>query len=153
MIVATHGHFDHIMAAFALQLAYNIPFAIHSEDVFLVNNMQSSAKHFLNITADPPPKITTYLHDGETIGNFTVMQTPGHTPGSICFYSRNNNVIFSGDTIFADGTVGRTDHHYSNPLALSQSVKKIVSLPPETTILSGHGDETTAGKESGFHKN
>ena len=127
MIVATHGHFDHIMAALTLQLAFNIPFVIHEKDEFLVNNMQSSAKHFLNIMTDPPPKITKFISGGDKIGNLTVVHTPGHTPGSICLYAKNDKVLFSGDTIFADGAVGSTDHRYSDKAELSQSVKKILS--------------------------
>jgi hydroxyacylglutathione hydrolase len=150
-IVATHGHFDHILAAYALQLAYNIPFIMHEADAFLLQTMQSSAKHFLHITTDPPPKITKYIEGGDTIGDFTVMHTPGHTPGSICLYSKKENVLFSGDTIFAGGAVGRTDHTYSDPLALSQSIQKILSLPPETKILSGHGDSTTIEKELTYY--
>jgi glyoxylase-like metal-dependent hydrolase (beta-lactamase superfamily II) len=136
MIVATHGHFDHIMAAYTLQRAYNIPFYIHEDDIFLLSRMQSSAEHFLGLkNVDPPPVPTK-------IKNLPFIHTPGHTPGSICLYFKKNNVLFSGDTIFADGAVGRTDHEYSDPAALSRSVKKILSYPAGTRILSGHGEES-----------
>lgn len=151
MIVATHGHFDHIMAARALQLAYNIPFIMRKADAFLLQTMQLSAKHFLHITTDPAPKITKYIEDGDTIGNFTVMYTPGHTPGSICLYSIKENVLFSGDTIFAGGAVGRTDHKYSSAYQLSESVQKILSLPKNTRILPGHGQATNVRQELNYH--
>lgn len=152
MIVATHGHFDHIMAAYALQLTYNIPFIIHKADEFLVKNMQSSAKYFLKLsTVDPPPKINKFLRDKENVAVFTVMHTPGHTPGSICLYSKKNNVLFSGDTLFAGGAVGRTDHEYSDRAALSRAIKTILSLPPETMLLSGHGEVSSVKRERLYH--
>lgn len=152
MIVATHGHFDHIMVAYALQLAYNIPFIMHEADTFLLQNMRSSAKHFLGLsTVDPPPKINKFIRDGENIAKFTVMHTPGHTPGSVCLYSKKNNVLFSGDTIFADGAVGRTDHEYSDKAALSRSIKAILSLPSKTVLLSGHGAASRVERERPYH--
>lgn len=137
MIVATHGHFDHIMGAYALQLMYDIPFYIHPDDMFLLKNMQSSAKHFLNMRAVDPPPIPTDIHGG----NISFIHTPGHTPGSICL--EFNDTLLVGDTLFADGSVGRTDHSYSSPLALSESVAKIRSHPAGTRILSGHGETST----------
>ena len=152
IIVATHGHFDHIMAAFALQMAYNIPFIMHEADAFLLQNMRSGAKHFLGLSAvDPPPKINKFIRDKDTIANLTVMHTPGHTPGSICLYSQKNNVLFTGDTIFAVGTVGRTDHEYSDRAALSRSIKTILSFPSHTMILSGHGGASSVKRERPYH--
>lgn len=133
MIVATHGHFDHIMAAYALQLAYNIPFYIHEDDIFLLGRMQSSAKHFLGLKEVDPPPVPSKIID------LPFIHTPGHTPGSVCFYFKKENILFSGDTIFADGGVGRTDHEYSDKAALSRSIQTIFSLPPETKLFPGHG--------------
>ena len=156
MIVATHGHFDHIMGAFALQQAFNIPFSIHANDAFLVKRMSESAKHFLGIKiADPPPFITQTLENRQivTIGatSFTIMHTPGHTPGSICLYNKGQQVVFVGDTIFADGGVGRTDFSYSNPQVLGRSIRSILTLPMSTKLLSGHGDKTTVRNERKHH--
>lgn len=134
MIVATHGHFDHIMAAYALQLAYNIPFYIHKKDIFLLARMQSSAKHFLGLKDIDPPPYPSEMKD------IMYIHTPGHTPGSICLYFPKNNILFSGDTIFAGGAVGRTDHEYSDKAALSRSIQTILSLPPETKLFPGHGE-------------
>ena len=76
-----------------------------------------------------------------------MIETPGHTPGSICFYSKSDQVLFTGDTIFADGGVGRTDFSYSNPAELKTSLTKIFKLQEETTIYPGHGRESTVGEE------
>ncbi len=143
MIVATHGHFDHIMAAYALQLAYNIPFYIHESDVFLLSRMQSSARHFLGVKDVDPPPVPSKIQD------LPFIHTPGHTPGSICLPI--GDVLFTGDTIFAGGAVGRTDHEYSDKVALSHSIQTILSLPPETKLFPGHGSETTVQQEARFH--
>lgn len=134
MIVATHGHFDHIMAAYALQLAYNIPFYIHDDDIFLLSRMQESARHFLGLKdIDPPPKPSNII-------DLPFIHTPGHTPGSICVVG--DGVLFTGDTLFADGAVGSTDFSYSSVEKLALSVKKILSYAPGTRLLPGHGGET-----------
>ncbi|MCX6794248.1 MAG: MBL fold metallo-hydrolase [Candidatus Gottesmanbacteria bacterium] len=151
MIIATHGHFDHIMAAYALQLAYNIPFVMHEADAFLLETMRGSAKHFLHIAADPPPNINRFIKDGDKFAGLTVMHTPGHTPGSICLYSKKNNVLFSGDTIFADGAVGRTDNKYSDKAALSRSIATILSLPSNTVLFPGHGETSNVKRERPYH--
>jgi glyoxylase-like metal-dependent hydrolase (beta-lactamase superfamily II) len=145
MIVATHGHFDHIMAAYALQLAYNIPFYIHEEDIFLLSRMQSSAKHFLGLKDVDPPPVPSKIKD------LPFIHTPGHTPGSMCVYFKKDKVLFSGDTIFAGGGVGRTDFSYSDKTALTRSILTILSLPPETKIFPGHGDETDVTHELQYH--
>ncbi len=156
-IIATHGHFDHIMAVTELKLAYGIPFAIHKNDEFLVKNMQSSAKHFLGIITDPPPAIDEFLDTKSLIkiGDYQleIIETPGHTPGSCCFYSKAENILFAGDLLFADGGVGRSDFSYSNGEELQISLKKIFKLSPETIIYSGHGRSSTLKEESTFHKN
>jgi len=132
MIVVTHGHFDHIMAAYALQLAYNIPFYIHEKDIFLLSRMQSAAKHFLGLKhVDPPPKPSPLT--------IPFIHTPGHTPGSISL--QFDNALVVGDTVFADGAIGRTDFLYSKPLELASSIEKIRSFPKGTRILPGHGEE------------
>lgn len=132
-IVATHGHFDHIMAARAIQLAFNIPFYLHPDDHFLLKNMQSSAKYFLGLKdVDPPPAPAE-------IKDISFIHTPGHTPGSICLLFGDTLIV--GDTIFADGSVGESNHRYSDPLVFAQSIKKIRSYPKGTRILPGHGKE------------
>ncbi len=155
-IISTHGHFDHIMAVTELKLAYNIPFLIHKNDEFLVKDMQSSAKYFLRITTDPPPQIDEYLNENKllTINNqqLTIIHTPGHTPGSCCFYLRKEAILFTGDLVFADGGVGRTDFSYSDIEKSKKSIKKIFSLPPKTQILPGHGRSSTLVEESKYYR-
>ncbi len=147
-IIATHGHFDHILGARELQLTFGIPFYIHAADSFLVARMQETAAHFLGRhIVETSPVIDKTLVDKQEItlgaNTLTVIETPGHTPGSICLYTKTENVVFTGDTIFADGGVGRTDFSYSEPLKLAVSLDRILSLKAETRLLPGHGEETT----------
>lgn len=145
-ILATHGHFDHILAATELRLAYAIPFLVHPKDEFLVKNAQRSAEHFLTTEEIlPPPPIDEFLKEGQKIpfGNYElqVLETPGHTPGSVCFYlSRlgGGTALFCGDTVFKNG-VGRTDFSYSSLSDLEKSLQKIFYLPPSTILYPGHG--------------
>ena len=154
-IIATHGHFDHLMAATELVLAYEIPFKINCLESFLVNNLSQSAKHFLGIEAGPPPQIASCLKDKEKIildkYTLTVIYTPGHTPGSICLYDKSNNLLLTGDTLFADGGIGRTDFSYSNHEHLMSSLKKIFRLPGKTQIYPGHGRPSTLNEEKIYH--
>jgi hydroxyacylglutathione hydrolase len=145
-IIATHGHFDHILAAFELQNAFNIPFIIHEEDLFLVINMRKSAKYFLGLESDPPPAVMDFLYDGQNIkiGDIllSIIHTPGHTPGSICIFEKSLNAIFVGDLLFAGNFLGRTDHKYSSKVNLLKSLKRIKAKYKGCTVYPGHGAKT-----------
>jgi glyoxylase-like metal-dependent hydrolase (beta-lactamase superfamily II) len=77
---------------------------------------------------------------------FDFISTPGHTPGSVCFYFQKEKVIFTGDTLFKDG-IGRYDFSYSDKKDLFKSLKKILSLPDEMLVYPGHGEKTVIGDE------
>jgi hydroxyacylglutathione hydrolase len=156
MILATHGHFDHILAAHELQMIYAIPFCIHKEDVFLLSRMKESAEHFLGHTVvEMAPVITTYLNDKEIIrlgkSNLHILHVPGHTPGGICIYDKKERILLVGDTIFENGGVGRTDFSYSSQEQLVKSISMILSLPASTILYPGHGNQTTVGTEKKYH--
>lgn len=144
-IVATHGHFDHVLAALELKLNFNIPFLIHKADLPLLVRTQETARYFTGLKVDPPPSVDQFLKEEDVIKfgkeKLRVIETPGHTPGGISLYG--NKVLFSGDTLFCQG-VGRTDFSYSSPKQLLKSLKeKIFVLPDETCVYPGHGEETT----------
>ncbi|TSC53302.1 MAG: beta-lactamase domain-containing protein [Microgenomates group bacterium LiPW_16] len=147
LIIATHGHFDHVLAALELKLAFSIPFLIHKADSFLLNRASSTAKHFLGIKVDPQAMQNRFVKEGDIISfgqeKLKVLETPGHSPGGISLLGKG--VVFSGDTIFADG-FGRTDFSYGSKEDLEKSVKKLFKLPEDTIVYPGHGEETTIGE-------
>ncbi len=148
-IILTHGHFDHVLASTELKLAYNIPMLMNSEDLFLLKNAKKSAEHFTDVKALPITKINTDLKGKrrlDIIGiDFELIPTPGHTPGSISLYIKDDNLLFVGDVVFEGGYVGRTDFKYANAVDLRKSISELLKLPVETTVYSGHGDVTNIG--------
>jgi glyoxylase-like metal-dependent hydrolase (beta-lactamase superfamily II) len=148
-LYATHGHFDHCMAAGEIQLSFDVPFYIHKKDKFLIERLESTAKHFLGYSPIMvPPKKIEYI-SSETIHvirvTCNVIKTPGHTPGGLCYYFPDEAALFTGDTLFADA-VGRTDLAYSNKKDMWNSLRTILTLPDETTIYPGHGESTYVGE-------
>ena len=145
-IIATHGHFDHLLAANELKLAFDIPFLASKKDSFLISRIPILAKKYLGEAA-LPLKIDSNIKEGDKIrvGKyvFEVLETPGHTPGSLCLLEMREKVLFGGDLIFKDGSVGRYDFGYSDKEVLKISVAKILKLPGDTTIYPGHSEEFT----------
>ncbi|MBU0576583.1 MBL fold metallo-hydrolase [Patescibacteria group bacterium] len=141
-IALTHGHFDHIMGLLELKLNFNVPIMMHQNDLFLVESLQQRAQYWLKIQVDPAPPPNKFVNEGDEIklGEeiLTVLHTPGHTPGGICLY--NNSSMFTGDTLFADGVIGRTDFSYSNPKHIRQSLMKIRKLSGSRRMYAGHGE-------------
>lgn len=149
-VIATHGHFDHILAATHLTLTLQIPFFMNRRDEFLLERMQDSSRRFTKVAEDLPPKINESQNEGNEIivGRtfFKVFETPGHTPGSISLYSPGERVVFVGDLVFSDASIGRSDFEYSDQKSLSKSLKRILKLPGKTTVYSGHGEESSIAK-------
>lgn len=145
-IVATHGHFDHIMAVGEIQLSYpHLSLHIHLKDNSLLARVAETAEHFLGYNPMVMPiRLKAALPIGKfSIDNFAfeVIHTPGHTPGSCCLYFKKEKILFTGDTLFQGG-IGRYDFSYSDKDELKKSLQKILKLPGETIIYSGHGEES-----------
>ncbi|MCS7092995.1 MAG: MBL fold metallo-hydrolase [Patescibacteria group bacterium] len=150
-ILATHGHFDHLMAVGEIQESLRVNLYLNKKDYFLIKNLVRSAQYFLGyqIVTIPIKKVIDICHSQFlTFEEFKVkvIPTPGHTPGSVAFYFEKEKIVFSGDTLFKRG-IGRYDFSYSNKNHLKESIKKIISLPSETVICPGHGEETTVAKQ------
>lgn len=148
-ILATHGHFDHVLAVFELKLAFKIPFLIHKNDFFLLKRADRTANWFMGIKEGFVPEIDKFIKEGDIISfgkneKLKIIETPGHSPGGVAFYSRG--LVFTGDTLFRQG-VGRTDFSYCSHTDLVNSLKKLFKLPNETRVYPGHGEETTIGEE------
>jgi len=154
-IYATHGHFDHILASNELQMAFNIPFFVHEKDLFLLKDLIKNASFWTKrkIIEKPPEKIIllSFRRKPESIqiNGIEIIKTPGHTPGSVCFYFPKENILFTGDTLFANG-VGRTDFSYGSEEELLASLQKLSKLPSETKIYPGHGEILTLKQTSFF---
>lgn len=149
LIIATHGHFDHLLGALELKLAFNLPFLMHQADLPILKRTQETSSYFLGIAVDPPPPVDKFVKEGDKISfgksELKVIETPGHTPGGICLYTLGT--LFSGDTLFADG-IGRTDLSYASHEQLIHSIKeKLFQLPEKTIVYPGHGISTTIQTE------
>src|SRR5205085_2968958 len=138
-VVATHGHNDHINAADALARAVDAPVLMHPADLELWHQVYDR---------DPDGE----LHDGDELraGGVAlgVLHTPGHSPGGCCFYDAEAGVVFTGDTLF-NGGPGATGRSFSDYPTIVDSIRnRLLTLPPETVVNTGHGDSTTIGAES-----
>lgn len=146
-ILLTHGHIDHIMAAAELSALTGAEIYIHEEDLPKITDTQLNLAAQFGMEYSPAEKVKTFT-DGDRITQdelaFTVMHTPGHTPGSVCFFI--DDIMFSGDTIFA-GSIGRTDFSDGDFIAMSKSLAKIKAIEGEYTVLAGHGPQTTLSQE------
>ncbi len=149
-LLNTHCHIDHFPGNKFLCHKYNLLPQFH-EIEWKVMLQALDFQRFFNFTCEASPKPEKFLQEGDEIkfGN-TVLQvlfTPGHSPGHLSFYSRADKIIFSGDVLF-QGSVGRFDLPGANGDVLFNSIKtKLLTLPDEVVVYSGHGPETTIGVE------
>ncbi len=146
-ILLTHAHGDHIGALEELRKFYKIPVYIHEKDHPLLISAEEnlSAAFGMPIQAG---KADGFLKGGDKpeLGNlrFKVIETPGHTPGGITIYGEKS--AFTGDALFA-GSIGRYDFPHSDGEVLMCSLKRLLEMPEDTTVYSGHGAATTIGHE------
>jgi len=151
-IILTHGHFDHVLGILETKLNFSIPILLHQKDLSLYQQTRKSAQYWLQRQVDPTPPPDKFIKQNDQIKfgqeSLKVIETPGHTPGSICLYTPS--LLFSGDTLFKN-SIGRTDFSYSNPKDMQKSLNKLFKLPPETKVLPGHGPSTTIAQEKGHN--
>lgn len=147
-ILLTHGHFDHIGAVNDLQRRFpGLPVYVGAEDIpVLTHPFNQMPPDYPAITK---PTNLVGLTEGSAIAGLPgvrVIETPGHTPGGVCYYFADRKLLFSGDTLFA-GSVGRTDFPGGDMATLIGSLAKLKQLPDETVVIPGHGPQTTIGDE------
>ena len=147
-ILLTHGHFDHILSMDALRDAANIPALIHREDLDLPSDARKNAfeAFFRQRRVWRTPDGTFADGDVLQVGNetVTVLHTPGHTRGSVCFLLNGGHDILTGDTLF-DGNVGRCDLWGGDADALLRSLLRLKECDPDATIHPGHGEDARLG--------
>ncbi len=153
-ILLTHGHSDHIMAAADLKKKYGIPVICHADEKEMLADPE------WNLTLPHcgfpyviEPDITVRDQDVLSYAGFRirVMHTPGHTAGSVCYYLKEQNTLFSGDTLFYR-SYGRTDFRGGSDADMAGSLRRLLTeLPPETAVCPGHGPATSIDLERKVH--
>lgn len=149
-IVATHGHLDHLWGAKWATEQYHTPVLMHEADIPLAQAMQAQYDLF-GIPGTPEAFAlknlkSEILNLKSSMSNFELLETPGHTPGSICLYWPGKKVLISGDTLFQMG-YGRTDLPGGNIHQLIASLDHLFTLPSDVRVYPGHGEFTTIGAE------
>ena len=151
-LLCTHGHLDHCFGNDTIYDAYRLQPELHEADEFLAKDLAQQAADFFGMSYDhPTPPIGRFLQNGDIVSFGThrlqVLHTPGHTPGGVCYYCKEEKVIFTGDTLFRM-SVGRTDFERGSWEALLNSLRTVLSqLPDETVVFCGHGPQTSISEE------
>jgi glyoxylase-like metal-dependent hydrolase (beta-lactamase superfamily II) len=154
-ILLTHAHVDHVSGVAEAKRALNAPIYLHKEDLFLYQSAVSHGMMF-GLTVEQPPPVDRYYNDHDPISfgdyDVRVIHTPGHCPGGVCLaVSKKDDPspphLFVGDTLFA-GSIGRTDLPGGDYDALLTAItQKLFAFPDQSIVYSGHGPETTIGRE------
>ncbi len=149
-ILHTHAHFDHFLASGHIKQATGAPLCLHSQDQDLWDMLEVQCRMF-NIPYVPAPPPDRWIKDESEVrvGPYTgtVIHTPGHTPGSVCFFFESQSLVFSGDTLFRGG-IGRTDLWGGDGQVIERSIReRLYTLKESTLVIPGHGPESSIGWE------
>ncbi len=152
-LLNTHLHFDHLFGVNMLSSHFGLTLSCHPGDTYLLDDLPRQLQQFglPPMDAELKPEIGRFLNEGNTVtfGNQTleIFHVPGHSPGSIAFYSAPNGYLFGGDVLF-HSSIGRTDLHGGSYEALVNGIReKLFVLSNETVVYPGHGPSTTIGYE------
>ena len=151
-IINTHLHIDHAIGDKYAKKIFGAPVYAHRADEPLGARMTQQAQMFGLAARIDSVSVNSYLEDGDVIrigsGELEVIHVPGHSPGGIALYDAKDGFVIAGDSLFA-GSIGRTDLPGGDMKTLLNAVKgRLLTLPPETVVYSGHGPETTIGREA-----
>jgi glyoxylase-like metal-dependent hydrolase (beta-lactamase superfamily II) len=150
LILATHGHFDHIGAVQDLAEHFHCPFAMSRKDEGLLDVLEDTFA-FYGMGSTRRPKVDRWLDASSLVEaaglRIMVLETPGHTPGGLCFWHPESRSLFSGDTLFA-GSVGRSDFEGSSHEQLIAGIRReLLPLADPVDLFPGHGEASTLAQE------
>lgn len=148
-VYCTHGHIDHVSGVDVVRSRYSVPVYIHRADADTVwKALPQTAKRVYGHEIPSLAAPDGYFKEGDQLDfageTFTVMETPGHSPGSVLFIGKE--LVFTGDTLFA-GSIGRTDLDFANPLDMQTTLRKLLVLRDEFKLYPGHMGATTMEME------
>ena len=153
-LINTHCHVDHIIGNKFIYKQFNLQPVLHRLEEEPLKSAPTYARVF-GVNIDPSPAPASYIDEGDEVkfggSKLQVLFTPGHSPGEICLYSKENNFLIAGDVLFQQ-SIGRTDLPGGDHRTLIASIKeKLFPLPDATRVLPGHGPETTIGFEKKYN--
>ncbi|MBF5059135.1 MBL fold metallo-hydrolase [Candidatus Neptunochlamydia vexilliferae] len=152
-VLLTHSHWDHIGDLKKVKGNFGIPVYVHPADRGNVEKPGSDGLPLMFLIEGSVAEFE--LKEGQVIDvghlQLRVIETPGHTPGGVCFYLEKEKILFAGDTLFK-GSIGNLSLPKATPSAMWTSLDKLAKLPPETVVYSGHGPATTIGDEDWLPK-
>lgn len=150
-LVNTHLHLDHAFGNSFVEETWGVRTSAHTGDAFWLKGMAGQCRMFGLELKKPAPSIHTELNEGDQLSlgceSFEILHVPGHSPGSIVLYDATDHLMFVGDVLF-EGSIGRTDLQGGDYAQLIKGIQeKLLVLPDETVVYSGHGPATTIGRE------
>ncbi len=151
-VLNTHLHFDHVFGVNFIKKQFDVDMQAHKDDQFLIDSFDEQMLMFGFSSNGYKPTVGKYIDENDVIefGNqkLSIMHVPGHSPGSIVFYNKEENCVISGDVLF-NGSIGRTDLLQGNHNQLIEGIKtKLMVLPEKTIVYPGHGPATSIGREA-----
>ena len=150
-VLLTHGHFDHIYGVAEAAKDFGAPIYMHPADEVIIKEANPMLCNVYDLVLPSEFGEYTSVKEGDVIEvgslRFEVIETPGHTPGGVCYLERNEKILFSGDTLFA-GCIGRTDNQWADYDSLMSGIfTKLMELDGDITVIPGHGPETSIATE------
>lgn len=149
-LLLTHAHIDHIFGCAFFAKHFGDTFQMHRADLPLLTHSEQQA-HLFGVSLETPPAPKHFLAEGDILSfgtaTWQVLHTPGHSPGSICFWDEANRVVIAGDVLF-QGSIGRTDlWQGSMPKLMTSIFQELLPLGDDVRVYPGHGPATSIGEE------